>query len=142
MNRGVAKVLSLNDGAKDIVCANLDFMKKLNIIRSAVALQFEDKDKKLAATLSKVVEINNYRQTVIHSTFEASSNEGVRFSRVIAKTNLERQTEGWNETQFKQRFKTMGKLKDDLDRLVTNLEPYVPKLDFSDPRNSGYMVLL
>lgn len=135
-------MLTLNEGAKDIVCANLDFVKKLNIIRSAVDLQFEDQEKKLAATLNKVLEVNNYRQTVIHSTFEAGPNEGVRFSRVIAKKTLERHSADWDRTEFDQRFKTMIKLEVDLDQLVADLKPYVPKLDFSDPRNSMYTVLL
>jgi hypothetical protein len=142
MDHGISKVLTLNEGSKDIVCANLDFWKKLNIIRSAVALQFEDKDKELVATLNKVMEINNYRQTVIHSTFEAGPNDNVRFSRVIAKNSLERQTQDWDPARFHQRFETMGKIKDELERLVTDLKPYTPSLDFSDSRNSMYLVLL
>jgi hypothetical protein len=139
MNRGIAKVLDLNEGATDIVCANLDFVKKLYIIRSAVALQFEDKDGSLAALLKKIEALNSPdRQTVIHSTFEPHA-DGVRFVRVVARNELDRKTIDWDKQKFVQLFTRMDDLAMQLVNLVENLEPYVPKLDFSDPRNSMYL---
>lgn len=142
LNRGIAKVLDLNEGAADIVCANLDFLKKLSIIKSAVSLQFNDKDGSLADLLGKIAGINNpNRQTVIHSTFEACG-DGVRFVRVVAKDQLSRQTEDWNREKFERFFTRMDVLANELVKVVENLEPYVPSLDFSDPRNSQYLVFL
>jgi hypothetical protein len=137
LDRGVAKVLDLKDGADDIVCANLDFAKKLNIIRSAVALQFTDTTGKLSGLLNRVSGVNNPdRQTVIHSTFEPSDG-GVRFSRLIARDELQRINQDWDEPRFTQAFRNMQELTEELGKVVADLKPYLPSLDFSDARNSG-----
>jgi hypothetical protein len=59
MNLGIAKVLDLNDIARDILCANLDFSKKIAIVRAAVAAQFVDKDGSLDALLKRAAGIND-----------------------------------------------------------------------------------
>jgi hypothetical protein len=138
LDRGVAKVLGLKDGADDIVCANLDFIKKLNIIRSAVALQFTDTTGRLSTLLNRIAGINTPdRQTVIHSTFEPHG-DGVRFSRLIAKDELQRISQDWSENRFSQAYLNMQELTEQLEKVVAELKPYVPSLDFSDPRNSMY----
>src|SRR3979490_963496 len=78
---GIAKVFSLNDGATEVLVANMDFMKKIHVIKVMSGLQFSD-DGSLAKLLGKIAGINNpYRQTVIHSTFEPHENGGVKFTR-------------------------------------------------------------
>jgi hypothetical protein len=140
MNLGVAKVLDLNDHARDIVCANLDFVKKLNIIKTAVAIQFVDKGGDVDVLLNRAAGINNPdRQTVIHSTFEPHG-DGVRFIRIITKNGqLERQTKDWDSGHFKSVFGRMESIAVELERVVGELKPYKPSLDFSDPRNSMYL---
>ena len=108
MDLGIAKVLDLNEKAKDIVCANLDFMKKVNIITAAGAIQFPDQKDQIDNLLRRVAGINNPdRQTVIHSTFEPIEN-GVRFSRIIAKGALERSIQDWNHGRFFREFSAHG----------------------------------
>jgi hypothetical protein len=143
MNLGIAKVLDLNDSAKDIVCANLDFMKKISIIRAAIAVQFVDKDNSVGAILDRAVAINNPdRQTVIHSTFEPHG-DGVRFVRIMARDGkLTRQIHDWNRTRFTNAFGRMEVLAGELERVVADLKPYKPSLDFSEARNSMYIALL
>ena len=142
LNDGISKVLDLNDGAADIVTANLDFVKKLNIVRSVIKLQFDDRDGSAEELLRKILGINEPdRQTVIHSTFEPAE-DGVRFRRIVAKAALKRAEVTWDKKQFEQRFLAMQAAVSDLRLLVERLQPYQPNLDFSDPRNSGYIALL
>jgi hypothetical protein len=143
MNLGIAKVLDLNDSAKDIVCANLDFMKKITIIKAAIASQFVDRDNSVGAILDRAAGINNPdRLTVIHSTFEPQG-DGVRFVRIITRSGqLTRQIQDWNRTRFANIFGRMEVLAGELERVVADLKPYKPSLDFSDPRNSMYIALL
>lgn len=142
INLGIAKVLDLNDDARDIVCANLDFVKKLNIIKAAVTRQFVDKDGSLGSLLDRAAGINNPdRQTVIHSTFEPHG-DGVRFIRVITREGkFSRQTHDWDQGRFTNVFRRMETIASELERLVAELKPYKPSLDFSDPRNSMYIGL-
>jgi hypothetical protein len=143
MNLGIAKVLDLNDSAKDIVCANLDFMKKITIIKAAVASQFVDKDGSIDTILDRAAGINNPdRQTVIHSTFEPQG-DGVRFVRITTKGGqLTRQVQDWNRARFANIFGCIEILAGELEQVVADLKPYKPSLNFSDPRNSMYIAFL
>jgi hypothetical protein len=144
VNQGVAKVLNLDDVARDIVCSNLDFLKKINLIKAAIREQFVDKGEAAIKALSKVAEINGQnRQTVIHSTFEPLGHDGVRFRRVLTKEGeLNREPKDWPNATFIGLFKRMEAIAAELDQVVANLKPYQPSLDFSDPRNSGYLPLI
>jgi hypothetical protein len=142
LDRGVAKVLDLNEGAAAIVCANLDFVKKCNIIKSAVALQFTDTTGDLGQLMKDIAGLNQPdRQTVIHSTFEPYG-DGVRFHRVTANKKLQRNPIDWSEDRFEKSFTKMDGLSGELRKVVEQLSPYAPSLDFSDPRNSMYFMLL
>jgi len=142
MNLGIAKVFDLNDDARDIVCANLDFLKKVNVIKAAVARQFVDKDGLLSSLLDRAAGLNNPdRQTVIHSTFEPRE-DGVRFIRVITREGqLTRQTQDWDHARFTNVFGRMENIAIELERLAVELKPFRLSLDFSDPRNSMYFGL-
>jgi len=42
LDTGIAKVFSLNEGASTVLVANVDFVKKVNVIKIMAALQFKD----------------------------------------------------------------------------------------------------
>jgi hypothetical protein len=91
MDEAITKVFNLDDGAAAILLANIDFMKKVDILCSVIALQFSVADKKAADRLlkKKIAGINSpHRQTVIHSTFEPHGTDSVKFRRVTAKGEL------------------------------------------------------
>jgi len=143
LNQGVAKVLDLNDTSRDIVCANLDFIK-IAIVKTAIAVQFVDSDGSLSEVLDRAVNINNPdRQMVIHSTFEPFGKDGVRFTRITAKEGrFHRHIQDWDSNKFGGLFTRMDSITEDIERLVTTLTPYTPSLDFSDPRNSMYIGMI
>ena len=121
----------------------MDLKKKIDTIQSMVSLQFEDKDGSLKKLLNKIAGINSpHRQTVIHASFEPNGADGVKFTRVTAKGELEKEPKIWTAKDFKNHFAEMEKNAAKLEELVQNLKPYVPSLDFSDPRNSMYLAIL
>jgi hypothetical protein len=68
----------------------VDFAKKVNFVRtSAYEQAMTNKDKQLAeSTCDEVFEINNDRQTVIHSSFEPAAGGGVQFRRTVARMGV------------------------------------------------------
>ena len=143
LNVGIAKVLDLNEGAALVVCANMDVMKKIDTIKAVVRLQFEDKDGSIETLLNKIAGINNpHRQTVIHSSFEPNGADGVKFTRVLARGELQNKPIVWSAKDFANRFIEMDSATAELEQLVQTLKPFMPSLDFSDPRNSMYLVML
>jgi hypothetical protein len=140
LNVGIATLFGLNDIASDIICANLDFMRKVYIVRSQVIMQFKDRDEYMISLLGRISRINEpHRQTVIHSRFEPHEG-GVKFTRLIAKQGLEHSPHIWPKKKFDDLCATMDGLARELEQIVKDLEPYKPSLDFSDPRNSQYFV--
>ena len=100
LNVGVTTLFGLNDIASNIICANLDFMRKVYIVRSQVIMQFKDKDEYVTGLLGRISGINEPdRQTVIHSSFEPHG-DGVKFTRLIAKHGLEHSPHIWPKKKF------------------------------------------
>jgi hypothetical protein len=139
LDLGVAKVLDLDMNAKDIVCANLDFVRKLSVIKAAGALQFPNRQAELVNLLNRVAAINEPdRQLIIHSTFEPTES-GVRFLRTTARAGrLERKVQDWDHNRFTNMFDRMEGLAHEIEALVAELR-FEPRLDFSDRRNSMYL---
>jgi hypothetical protein len=136
LNLCIAKLFDLSEISADIVCANIDFVKKVYIVRSQVIVQFKDKDNAVVDLLGKIYGINEPdRQIVIHSTFEPDDVDGVRFTRLIAKKGLDRPKQVWSKKKFEDLFTKMDTLAGELERLVNEIEPYGLSMDLSDSRN-------
>lgn len=147
LNAAIAKLFRLDEVSADILTANIDFVRKVNIVRSAVVAQNASPaekwlTKEIDEAFSGVLGINTDRQIVAHSSFEAHNTGGVVFDRLVARDKLVRNQIVWTEQQFAQRFERMRTLERELESVLRHIEPYVPKLDFSDPRNSMYLGIL
>ena len=100
LNVGITALFGLDDIASDIICANLDFMRKVYIINSQVIMQFKDKDELVTSLLGRIRNINEPdRQTVIYSSFEPHE-DGVKFTRLIAKNGLKSPAHIWPKKKF------------------------------------------
>jgi len=143
LDAGIAKVFSLNEGASTVLVANVDFIKKVNVIKTMAALQFSD-DGSLNKLLDRIAGVNTpHRQTVIHSTFEPYGEGSVRFKRTTtAGGKLKVDDPIWTGDDFSRHFKEMDRLATELEKVIAELKPYEPSLDFSDARNSTYITLL
>jgi hypothetical protein len=144
LNEALRKLFELTTDSADIVCANIDFFKKMQVVRSALTDQNADAahQTSIDKLFGKIAAINDIRTMVAHASFEANGTDGVKFTRQVAKTGLERTTPLWTESYCADFFSKMADLSNELRALAQAIAPYHPSLDFSDPRNSMYLTLL
>jgi hypothetical protein len=130
IDAALAKLLELKEGPAEIVTANIEFNRKLNILQSVVEAQSAGNAatwKPEADTLiSNIRSINSPpRQIVAHSPFEPGPEENsVRFKRVVARDKLRHEEPVWTEQTFKDHFTQMQKCTLQLKRLADDLKPY------------------
>jgi hypothetical protein len=147
LDEAIAKLFKLEPGAAEILTANVDFSRKVNLLVTMVELQAPDMAKgwndQAQKLLSAIRGLNDpHRQTIAHSRFEPEGSDAVRFIRVVAKGKLSRKELVWTRSDFLRRYEEMQRISDELSQLTVELRPYVPSLDFSDPRNSMYLGLV
>jgi len=142
MDAAIIKLFSLKEETADIITANMDFSRKVNVLKSALLDQLELTDplnkKTFDGTFSQIREINDARLVVAHSIFEPSG-DGVRFKRTVARDGLKKQNPEWSALRFSNYKLQMVAMEHNLLAYVATLRPYHPSLDFSDPRNSQYL---
>src|SRR5205085_459326 len=92
LNEAIQKLFELNPESADTVCANIDFFNKTNIVRSALTDQNADGSQaaNIKELFSQIAAINDHRLITAHASFEANGIDGVKFTRPVAKTGLER----------------------------------------------------
>jgi hypothetical protein len=147
LDEAIAKLFKLEPGAAEIITANVDFSRKVNLLATMVELQAPDMVKDWNDQAQKLFNairgLNDpHRQTLAHSRFEPEGSDAVRFIRVVAKGKLSHKEPVWTRSDFLRRYEEMQRISDDLSQLTAELRPYVPSLDFSDPRNSMYLGLV
>jgi 3-methyladenine DNA glycosylase/8-oxoguanine DNA glycosylase len=125
LDAAITKLFKLDPAYAPIVTANLDFYKKLQVVQCAVDLQTKAGMQITNAkrTLNRVAEVNNDRQVVAHSPFDAGDPDGVQFKRTVAKGQLKIEACHWTEKEFEQRFKKLKRLEANLEQIIKKLEP-------------------
>ncbi|MEO9297057.1 hypothetical protein [Devosia alba] len=146
IDSGLTKLLGLDSGVSDIVAANVPLAKKIDILFSAENLLAEMPDSErgslLKKTRSQVLSLNNNRIIAAHCRFDAIEEGAIVFRRVVAKGKLKIESVEWDEGDV-ERFCTDATVAAAaISTIVSELIPYQPRLDFSDPRNSMYLPLL
>jgi len=129
IDAAVAKLFELTDDGADILTANIDFSRKINLIETMVHLQASDKApewQKNATSLLNAIKGKNdpCRQIVAHSSFEPAENNSVRFKRTVARGKLQRNETVWTKTMFDNHFADMDKYAIQLDGLIADLQPF------------------
>jgi hypothetical protein len=143
---GIGKLLGIGAGAVDIVTANMDFGRKVNVLRSAedfkAAMPDTEREKKLKDTFSDIMALNDERKIVAHCSFSYVKQPGtVVFRRAVAAKELRVENIEWDDKKFKESFKKAERVRASVHQLIEEMKPYQPSLDFRDPRNSGYLAL-
>jgi hypothetical protein len=146
IDKGIGKLLGIGAGAVDIVTVNIDFVRKVKILRSAedfnAAIPNTAREKKLTDTYKGILALNEDRKIVAHCTFTFGNEAGtVVFRRAVAEKALKVEPIEWDDKEFQESFTKADKLRASLHQLIEEMTPYVPSLDFSDCRNSGYLAL-
>lgn len=145
LDAGIGKLLSLERGKNAIICSSIPFAKKLGVFFSAegllAAIPSKEREKKLRKTRAAIHDLNQKRIMFVHSTFLYHVSGGVSFRRVVADGKLKVDIVNLNKEDIEVLCEEAGRLVSEIDSLVSEMKPYVPSLDFSDPRNSGYLSL-
>jgi hypothetical protein len=128
VDAAIAKLFELTDEATDILTANIDFNRKLNLIETIVDQQASEKPEKwrsdATGLLNAIRQVNSPpRQIVAHSSFEPAENGSVRFKRTVAKGKLKRDEPVWTKETFEKYFDDMDRHAAKLDQLVADLKP-------------------
>jgi hypothetical protein len=146
MDEGIGKLLGIGAGVIDIVTANMDFSRKMRVLFSAEFAKAEmpDKSRKklLDDTWSAITALNDERKIVAHNPFSPGEKSGVVFRRAVADKKLKVENIEWDDNKFKASYAKADKTREILHQLIENMVPYQPSLDFSDPRNSGYIAAI
>ena len=144
LNEAIRKLFELPANSAETVCANIDFFKKLNIVKSALNDQdVQGKHKEeIKSLFNRIAAMNNHRVTAAHANFDANGDDGVVFSRITATIGLQRTSPTWTEKDCSEMFTEMEAIRKELHVIAQTIAPYHPSLDFSDPRNSGYIAIL
>ena len=143
LDAGIGKLLGLDDGRNDIVCSSIPFAKKLGVFFSAegllAAIPDAQRKKRLKETRSKILDLNRERVMFAHNPFSAGKDGIITFRRVVADTKLQVLSVARSPSKVEEFCEEAKQIILQLDDLVRDLKPYVPMLDFSDPRNSGFI---
>ena len=145
LDMGIGTLLGLTRRTSDIVCSNIPFTKNVNIFFSAkglfAAIPDGKREKNLKAVRSEIMELNQMRVMFAHNLFQ-SHEGGISFRRVVADNKLKVSTEFLTGKQVTEFCHRASNLVVRIDNLVNEMVPYTPTLDFSDARNSGYVVFI
>ena len=158
LDSAIGKLLGLHDPAIDIVSANIQFSKKIDVLFASekflAAIPAKERKTFLKDTGSGIMELNNNqsmkkqkpiinRVMAAHCPFEPSADGGVSFRRVVTSSGeLDVRDFTYSLQEIERACERAVELAKDLNRVVAEMKPYEPRLDFSDPRNSGYLAIL
>ena len=148
LDRAIAKLFELNNDNALAITANIDFYRKLHVVKTITLRQMAAKNqtklntKSVERVFNRVGKVNSDRQIIAHSTFDAAGSDGVVFRRVVVKGTIDKSAPVWTRAMFADKFARMEELQEGLARIVRDVAPYAPSLDFSDPRNSMYIAVL
>lgn len=149
LDRGIGKLLKLDNQAMLILADNLAFVAKLKIAESIVkalysaedGTHFKDKKDSRLAILNKIMEINNLRVMMAHKEFFPEE-EKVVFNNFKAKGTLLRDPLVLTHKELEEKTKHVGDVSDDLSAFIDSLNEWELKADFRDPRNSMLIPIL
>lgn len=106
---GIGKLLRIEGATLSIVTANVDFVRKLNILRSAetfkAAVPGDTRAKLLKETYSGILALNNQQKIVAHCQFSPTKNSSVIFRRAVATNKLKIEDIEWSEADFEREGK-------------------------------------
>jgi hypothetical protein len=92
LNSSIIRLFKLEGEIADIITANIDFARKLNIVQSALNEQNASRErervrKEIKKTFADISTVNMDRQIVAHSAFEPHKTGGVQFKRTVARAS-------------------------------------------------------
>jgi hypothetical protein len=127
MNNMIGHLIGANENIVAIVGANVDFSRKIKIIRSGILAQEESENWKnfASSVIDKIPKYNNDRMIVAHCRFNAGSEGGVQFRRIVADKTLKREDVNWTEGDLEQKCAAMRQITENLRQVRVKLMPII-----------------
>jgi len=128
LDRAIRYALDVDEDVADILAANIDFGRKLSILRSAIQAQPKQDEawkSKADAVVNKIFGFNEDRKVAAHSPFMGTENKGVVFFRNTATKRLKREILTWTEEMVASRCKAMKQATSELERVRGEMMPVV-----------------
>jgi hypothetical protein len=123
INNGIANSLDLKGGAADAVAYSIDFFRKANLLQT-VALETapEAEKKDIEKLFSAIKEQNDNRVLMAHNVFEPVADEGVQFTRTVAKKGkIKKPDPLWTKQKFEDSYKRLRGIREKLTELSPRL---------------------
>src|SRR6516164_4395604 len=113
-DQAIIKLLDIDERVAPVVTGGIDFVKKLNLVRTCAYEQSNNApDKEFGeATCKRVLMVNDARQIIAHCSFEPASGGGVQFRKTVSKEGRVRIVDPhWDEQKFDKEYTTMRELE-------------------------------
>lgn len=145
LDKGIGKLLGINDRRIDIVCANLTFAKKIDLLFSAENYVAEipkpHRSILLKKTRNEILKINDHRVVFAHNEFFKDDHGNLAFSQNLARKELKNSIHRYSDHDISELCEKIENLRKSIIALIENMQPFQPGLDYSDPRNSSLAAL-
>jgi len=125
LNRTIASALSLNFVIEVILCNNIQFHDKINVLKTLVSISplSETEKVRLDSILGKLGLYSKYRNMIAHAPLVSSeTNDGVQFIVIRARGSLKFPAGDWSVARFEEAYQTIGDFADELEALQKNLK--------------------
>lgn len=125
INRAIAKSLGLEGVQEAIVCSNIEFGKKIYILRSSLkqsVVSGRDKIDNYDKMLRNISKLSEVRNRFAHHAFGPSEDKkGVVFYVTSARSELKLNTEAWGVGDFENKFSELNEYYDGLEDMIKNI---------------------
>lgn len=140
IDEALTALLSLDLGVAEVVLANMAFYNKVATLfageKQLAAAPDDLRREKLRSTRNRILQLNDERNIAAHSSFDAALNgTAVQFRRVVAKKELTITDTVWTEADVEAKCAEAALLAESVNTLVSEMKPFQPFADVSDPRN-------
>jgi hypothetical protein len=127
INERIVDMLKLKGLAADVITHDIDFFKKLNLLKIVAVEQTPPEEKKRVENIFNAITIHNdIRQVMAHSRFEPRENGSVQFRRTVAKggkVTVQDKDHLWDVGKFTKEFEKLEELRAKLNALKHKLTP-------------------
>lgn len=142
LDRGIQRMFELHEAPSRVIVANIDYSRKISILRSAIIEQSGSNKRKelkdLINPLKLAMEANNDRIIVAHCSFTPVLS-GIKFTRVVAKDGLSIVEIEWSFDQFSEKFARMDRIALELENMVQGISP-LRSTSYMSPGKKMFMI--
>jgi hypothetical protein len=119
VDNAIGNLLRIRSLENQILVRNIEFSRKINILKSAVSLGGKKEEK--GRLLNRIAKVSEIRNVIAHNVFGPDKG-GIRFLTVAAKSELKFPETFYTEERFGEMIREMIGLGTKLDAMVKEIE--------------------